>query len=175
MNSGKAGGGLYRLSMLNAALRDPRFIREFKAAHCVERFAENVTTKKKCVAPPLRFLTSLICALGRNYGEGMTNSSWSIPGRSDLQYRPTYNVETLVSCRIIGPWCTPTTVGLTGNATTHSENGFESQTWRPARAFVIPQRHGQKESSTNTGAHILLLRPMKEQIDHASLYHHKDR
>jgi hypothetical protein len=29
--------------------RDPRFIREFKAKHCVEIFAENVTTKKKCV------------------------------------------------------------------------------------------------------------------------------
>lgn len=35
------------------ALRDPRFIREFKAAHCVELFAENVTTKKKCLIPPL--------------------------------------------------------------------------------------------------------------------------
>ena len=30
-------------------LWDPRFIREFKAKHCVEVFAEHVTTKKKWV------------------------------------------------------------------------------------------------------------------------------
>lgn len=30
-------------------LWDPRFIREFKAKHCVEVFAEHVPTKKKWV------------------------------------------------------------------------------------------------------------------------------
>lgn len=31
-------------------LWDPRFIREFKAKHCVEVFVEDARTKKKCVA-----------------------------------------------------------------------------------------------------------------------------
>lgn len=30
-------------------IRDPRFIREFKAEHCVEVFAEHLPTKKKYV------------------------------------------------------------------------------------------------------------------------------
>lgn len=29
--------------------RDPRYIREFKAANCIEVFAENVVTRKKFV------------------------------------------------------------------------------------------------------------------------------
>lgn len=35
------------LFLANTTLRDPRFIREFKAKHAVEVFAEHVPTKKK--------------------------------------------------------------------------------------------------------------------------------
>ncbi len=41
-----------------SAHRDPRFIREFKAKHCVEVFAENTTTKKKYV---VEFCCAFLC------------------------------------------------------------------------------------------------------------------
>jgi hypothetical protein len=40
---------VWTMSVVQSYYRDPRFIREFKAKHCVEVFAENLTTKKKYV------------------------------------------------------------------------------------------------------------------------------
>ena len=68
--------------------RDPRFIREFKAAHCVEVFAEHVTTKKKCVSLSSDALVSeelmpKFARTGGSCGGGRTSRSWSIRTRSD--------------------------------------------------------------------------------------------
>jgi hypothetical protein len=91
VNSGRALRSRLHQCADPSVLRDPRFIREFKAAHCVEVFAEHATTKKKCAIPPVSCsLRLLTCVLGRSYGEGKTSPSLIIPGRSNLWNRSPY-------------------------------------------------------------------------------------
>lgn len=59
-------------------LRDPRFIREFKAKTCVEVFAEHLPTKKKYVQVCGTLCSISFYALGRNFGVGRTNPSFRI-------------------------------------------------------------------------------------------------
>lgn len=67
-------------------LWDPRFIREFKAKHCVEVFAEHLPSKKKYV----RGLFAVSCYIpdafsvtGRSYGGARTNPNSSTHGKSN--------------------------------------------------------------------------------------------
>ena len=65
--------------------RDPRFIREFKAKHCIEVFAENITTKKKYAFFVHSYSkVDMAPFSGRSYGGGRTNRSLIILGRSNF-------------------------------------------------------------------------------------------
>jgi len=132
---------VYLGTLTLVTLRDPRYIREFKAAHCVEVFAENVTTKKKCVIPPPHFLASLICILGRSYGEERTSPRWIIPGRSDSRGPFIYLLisEPSISSRTVCPRCDLVIIDVIGNATTP----FKSET-----KSAVLQRHGYAAQRT---------------------------
>ena len=122
---------------------------------------------------PFNFITTLICMLGRSYGEGKTNLSWIIPGRSDLQNRSIYLfiIETLVSHHRTGPRCTSVTIDPTSNATTH----FKRTKRMLNRKLGGSHNHSLRSGDTvwkaqGTNADILSLRLLKEQINNESLY-----
>lgn len=66
--------------------RDPRFIREFKAKHCMEVFATHAVNKSKSVMVLFFFFSSIeliyFSFLGRNCGDARINPSLSIPTKS---------------------------------------------------------------------------------------------
>ena len=66
--------------------RDPRFIREFKAKHCVEVFVEHVPTKKKCVHTTTQSLHLLIIPIGRNFGGARISPSLTTLTKSRFGY-----------------------------------------------------------------------------------------
>lgn len=76
MNFGMSLGRVIDLSSQSIPFtRDPRFIREFKAKHAVEVFAEHLPTKKKCVCSGI-IISLLICYnVGRSFGVVKTNPS----------------------------------------------------------------------------------------------------
>lgn len=75
-------------SPLNESCRDPRFIREFKAKHCVEVFVEHVPTKKKCVRSAASSLCLLTHSTGRNFGGARTSPSLTILTKSRFGLLP---------------------------------------------------------------------------------------